>query len=451
MRRERSFLILVLVGIALGAYIYFVERKRPAGDEPEKKPKVFEEVKEADVEEIIVKSGTETTDLKKVGDKWQIVAPVAVGADMEQVNNLLGNFATLERNDVVEETPANLKRYGLDPPRADVGFRKKGSTTLHHLLVGNKAPTGGDLYAQVGGEKRVILISGFMEGVFVRSTFDLRDKAILKFDREKVEAVELVTPDHSVKLARSANDWRITEPLQVRADFGTADSVVSRLASAQMRALTSSETPTPEDFKKYGLDKPAVTATVVTGSARATFLIGGEADQSTRYAKDASRALVFTVESSLLDDLKKPASDFRRKDLFEFRPFNATHLEITRGGKVYVFDRVKETDPKAAATQKWHQSSPSARDIDLQKMDSFVSGLSNLRVDSWEEKTPALGLDSPELTILVKFDDGKKEERVAFAKKGTDLHAARNDEPGAAKVSASDYDTAVRALDDILK
>src|SRR5512132_727436 len=159
MRRERSFLILVLVGIALGAYIYFVERKRPAGDEPEKKPKVFEEVKEADVEEIIVRSGTETTDLKKVGDKWQIIAPVAVGADMEQVNNLLGNFATLERNEVVEETPANLKRYGLDPPRADVGFRKKGSTTLHHLLVGNKAPTGGDLYAQVGGEKRVILIS----------------------------------------------------------------------------------------------------------------------------------------------------------------------------------------------------------------------------------------------------------------------------------------------------
>ncbi|MGE5814201.1 MAG: DUF4340 domain-containing protein [Acidobacteriota bacterium] len=451
MRRERSFLILVLIGIVLGAYIYFVERKRPAGDEPEKKPKVFEDVKEADVEEIIVKSGTDTTDLKKVGDKWQIVSPITAEADTEQVNNLLGNFSTLERNEVVEESASNLKRYGLDPPRADVAFRKKGSTALHHLLVGNKAPTGGDLYAHVGGEKRVILISGFMESVFVRSTFDLRDKAVLKFDRDKVEAVELVTPDHSTRLTRSATDWRIAEPLQVRADFGTADSVVSRLASSQMRALVSSDPPAPADLKKYGLDKPAVSATVAAGSARATLLIGAETDQSTRYAKDASRPLVFTVESSLLDDLKKPASDFRRKDLFEFRPFNATHIEMTRGGKTYVFDRVKNTDPKAPVTEKWHQSAPAARDVELQKMDSFLSGLSNLRVESWADKTPALGLDTPDLTILVKFDDGKKEERVAFAKKGPDLHATRGDEPGAAKVSTSDYDTAVRALDDVLK
>jgi hypothetical protein len=451
MRRERSFLILVLIGIALGAYIYLVERKRPAGDEPEKKPKVFEDVKEADVEEVVVKSGTDTTDLKRIGSKWQIVAPITADADTEQVNNLLGNFATLERNEVVEEAPSNLKRYGLDPARADVAFRKKGSSTMRHLLVGNKAPTGGDLYAQVSGEKRVILISGFMESVFVRSTFDLRDKAVLKFDREKVDAVELVTPDHSIRLARSATDWRIAEPLQVRADFGTADSVVSRLSTAQMRSLVSSDPPTPADLKKYGLDKPSVSATVVTGSGRATLVVGGETDQNTRYAKDASRPLVFTVESSLLDDLKKPASDFRRKDLFEFRPFNATHLEIIRGGKTYVFDRVKNPDPKAPATEKWHQSAPAARDVDLQKMDSFLSGFSNLRVDSWVDKIPALGLDAPELTIVVKFDDGKKEDRVAFAKKGSDLHATRSDEPGAAKISASDYDTAVRALDDVLK
>ena len=64
MRRERSFLILLVLGIALGAYIYFVERKRPAGDEPEQKPKVFENVQEADVEEMVVTSGGDTTRLK---------------------------------------------------------------------------------------------------------------------------------------------------------------------------------------------------------------------------------------------------------------------------------------------------------------------------------------------------------------------------------------------------
>jgi hypothetical protein len=450
MRRERSFLILLAIGVALGAYIYFVERNRPAGDEPEKKPKVFDDVKESDVEEIVVTSGGETTHLKKTGGQWQIVAPITAEADKEQVNNLLGNFATLERNDVVEESPSNLKPFGLSPPRADVAFRKQGSKDMRHLLVGNKAPTGGDIYAQLGGEKRVILISGFMESVFVRSTFDLRDKTILKFDRDKIEAVELVSPDHTVRLTRSPTDWRIVEPLQVRADSGTADSIISRLATSQMKAITTSGATDVAALKQYGLDKPAVTATVVAGSSRATLQIGGEAPESARYARDVSRPMVFTVESSLLDDLKKPASDFRRKDLFDFRPFNATHLEITRGGKTYVFDRVKNTDPKAPANEKWHQSAPSARDVDLQKMDSFLSGFSNLRVDSWVEKTAALGLESPELGIVVRFDDGRKEERVLLSKK-TDVYASRSDEPGAAKVPVTDYDTSLRAMDDVLK
>jgi hypothetical protein len=290
-----------------------------------------------------------------------------------------------------------------------------------------------------------------MDSVFVRSTFDLRDKSVLKFDREKVDSVELATPEHSVRLTRTNGDWHIAEPLNVRADYGTADSIVSRLSTVQMRAIVSSDAPAPDALKKYGLDRPAATATVATGSARAALLIGGEADQGTRYAKDASRPLVFTVETGLLDDLKKPADDFRRKDLFEFRPFNATHLEITRGGKTFVFDRMKDSDPKAAATEKWRQTAPTARDIDLQKMDSFLSGVSNLRVDSWMEKTPALGLDNPELALVVKFDSSKREERVAFSKQGSDLHAARSDEPGAAKVSTTDYDTAVKALDDVLK
>ena len=41
MRGLKSFAVLLVVALGLGAYLYFVESKRPAGDEPAKKDKAF--------------------------------------------------------------------------------------------------------------------------------------------------------------------------------------------------------------------------------------------------------------------------------------------------------------------------------------------------------------------------------------------------------------------------
>ena len=55
------------------------------------------------------------------------------------------------------------------------------------------------------------------------------------------------------------------------------------------------------------------------------------------------------------------------------------------------------------------------------------------------------------MTVFVKFEDGKKEERVTFGKVENDAYAARPGEPGAAKIDATDFNEAVKALDEISK
>ena len=67
------------------------------------------------------------------------------------------------------------------------------------------------------------------------------------------------------------------------------------------------------------------------------------------------------------------------------------------------------------------------------------------------EPAAKTGLDAPVLTVLVKFDDGKKEERVSFGKAGADTFASRPGEPGAAKIDTADFDDVVKALDEISK
>ena len=62
---------------------------------------------------------------------------------------------------------------------------------------------------------------------------------------------------------------------------------------------------------------------------------------------------------------------------------------------------------------------------------------------------PATGHDKPSAVIVVKFDDGKKEERVVFGTSGAGVFATRADQPGALKLEAGKYQDAVKKLDAI--
>jgi hypothetical protein len=205
----------------------------------------------------------------------------------------------------------------------------------------------------------------------------------------------------------------------------------------------------PADLKKYGLDKPQATVDLNAGSAKASLILGAKADDTSIYARDASKPMVVTVESSLLDEVKKGADDYRRKDLFEFRAYNANHIEFTRNGQTVAFDRVKSD--KEGTPDKWHRASPNAGDVDKDKFDAFLGRISNMRAEKFVASVSGTGLDKPALTVAVKFDDNKKEERVTFGQSGQDVYAARPGEPGGAKTDTADFNESLKSIDELSK
>jgi len=167
------------------------------------------------------------------------------------------------------------------------------------------------------------------------------------------------------------------------------------------------------------------------------------------YVRDASKPDVYTVDTGTANDLKKPADDYRKKELFDFRAFNATHVEITTNGQTVIFDRVKAKDDKSPDT--WHRASPNPGDPDRSKVETFLAGLADIRGTSFVDSTAKTGLQTPAMTVVAKFDDGTKEERVTFGKNGSDVFASRPDDPGAAKIEAEKFDEAVKAVDELSK
>jgi hypothetical protein len=450
MRGLRSTLILSVVLVGLVAYIYFVESRKPAGGLEPAKEKAFATASADKITELSIKAGSgDRTVLKKADGSWKIVEPIQSGADETEVSSLASSLASLEVQRVVDDNAKDLKQYGLaDPPRVDIGFAAGDDKAQRHLYLGDKTATGGDMYAMIAGQKKVFLVSAYLDSTFNKTPFDLRDKTVLKFDRNKADSVQIVTADRTIDMAKSGEDWTISKPVEARADYGSVEGLIGRLQTAQMKALVAQEA---TDLKQYGLDKPEVQATVGAGSSRATLELGKKSPDGTVYAKDTARPMVFTVETALADELKKGPDDYRRKDLFEFRPFNATKIDITRGSETLSFEKVKteskDKDGKDTSTEKWREVKPAAKDVDVATFEGFLSKLSNLRAQSFAATTAKTGLDKPDAVVNVQFDDGKKQERVTFGKQDPDVFASRPGEPGAAKLDANEFNEAMKSLD----
>jgi hypothetical protein len=415
---------------------------------------VFGSVQADTIQEITIATASgETTTLKKEGSAWQITQPAAAPADESEASGLTLGLSSMEVVRVVDENPTNLNDYGLSNPRVEVRFKASGDKDNRTLLLGEKSPTGGDLFAMRGGEKKVFLVSATQESTFNKSSFDLRDKGLLKFERDKVDAVDVIAEGKPVALAKDGSEWKITKPLQVRADSGSVEGLIGRLQTLQMKSIVASDA-TPADLKKYGLDKPDATVNLGAGSARTILAVGGKAADATVYARDTSKNLVVTIESALLDDLKKGADEYRRKDLFEFRAYNADRVEFTRAGQTVVFERVKAAAapaPGDSGGNTWKRVSPNPADVDRDKMDALLTKLANMRATSFVESVAKTGLDKPAMVAAIKFEDGKKEERVSFGQAGSDTFASRSADAGAMKTDTADFTESLKSLDDLSK
>ena len=160
------------------------------------------------MEEVEIKlADGETARVQKADGTWQLVEPAKAPADESELTSITTSLASLEVQRVVDPNAADVKQYGLEPARIAVAFRSKGQKDPRRIELGEKTPTGGDLYARVAGEKRVFLVSSFLESTFNKTPFALRDKTILKIERDKADSLELLDGSTSIQLAKKGSDW----------------------------------------------------------------------------------------------------------------------------------------------------------------------------------------------------------------------------------------------------
>jgi hypothetical protein len=152
MKLPRTTLILILLALGLGSFVYFYEIRGATQREEikEQKQQIFSFGAD-DVQALTVTTKKLTLNLERSnqsGDsKWLIKSPISEPANDAIVSYLM-DLLVKGKSDRTLSTPAKeLGQFGLDQPQATINITLKNKQT-HQLILGKNNFNGRFLYAQ---------------------------------------------------------------------------------------------------------------------------------------------------------------------------------------------------------------------------------------------------------------------------------------------------------------
>ncbi|MEH2210738.1 DUF4340 domain-containing protein [Nostoc sp.] len=153
MKLPRTTLILILLALGLGGFVYFYEIRGATVREEikEQKQKIFS-FAEDDVQALTVKTKKLTLNLERNPEsssnpKWLIKSPIS-GPANDAIVSYLMDLLVKGNSDRTLATPAKeLGEFALDPPQATINITLKNRQS-HQLILGKSNFNGRFLYAQ---------------------------------------------------------------------------------------------------------------------------------------------------------------------------------------------------------------------------------------------------------------------------------------------------------------
>ncbi|MBD2569587.1 DUF4340 domain-containing protein [Anabaena lutea] len=166
---KRSTLILILLALGLGGFVYFFETKNSTQQEEtkEQKQQLFSFAAD-DIQSLTVKTKDYTLNLehsnKLEPPKWLIKSPISEPANDAIVSYLLDLLVKGKSEKTLSTPLSQLPEFGLDKPQSTIDIKLKNQQT-HQLSLGKSNFNKSFLYAQTdpniqeNGKMNLLLVS----------------------------------------------------------------------------------------------------------------------------------------------------------------------------------------------------------------------------------------------------------------------------------------------------
>jgi hypothetical protein len=308
---KKSTLILLLVAVALGGFVYFYEIKgAKKREEAKESAKQIFPFKQEEIAALSLTRAGETMSFEKRSDGWVMTQPISAKADQSALDNIATNLSTATVERKFPASADNLKTYGLNNPKINLTVKLKNGQQ-HQLRLGDDDFAKTAVYALVdNNNSEVALAPTYLLTSVDKSRFDLRDKSVLDVPQAEINALELKTPEGQFSLVKQGEKWQLKQPGQWPADTSEVDSILSSLTSARITAVVADEA---QDLKPYGLDNPVITARLRTSKGNEQVLMLGNKEGEQYYGKVSTRPVVFKVNADVYNKLDPTLFSLRNK------------------------------------------------------------------------------------------------------------------------------------------
>ena len=440
-RYVKTVAALVVLAALWASITYYNKRKsHESAKSSEPAKEMILPVKADQVESFTVspRDGQTFTCVRGANKSWAITEPNQLAADQSEVSSFVQNLVGTSVNSVVDQHPASLKDFGLDPPVTTVNATTSGKPAQFTLRIGDATPTNDAVYAQVAGDPRLITLPSYGKSSLEKTLFDLRDRRIVTLDVDQLQRLEVSGGGKSYNLAKNPDgQWDLVLPPPVRADNFTVDNIVSQFRARPMMSILAED---KKNSAQYGFGNPTLTAKLSSAAGNQTLVVGKK-DGNNYDATNSALEPVFTIGGDFVTALQKDPADLRDKNLFSFSSFDAKTIDITTAKDHRVF---QQND------FKWKQTEPASKDEPTDKMQDLLNALSDLRAFSFPKATPGnlapFGLDKPLYTLKAAFGDKNKTETVEVGSVGDKCYARRDPDPVPSEVPKAQVDSIGKAL-----
>ncbi len=396
--KPRTTLVLLVVAIALGGFIFTLDRcSQNTRDRREHAAHVVE-VNRTDIDGITIHNGSGVIKVKTEDDTWKMVAPWQDDADAGIIDQLLDAIQNLRPEDVITDLGKGdkrrqmLKDFGLN--KSKLRLKLDGKHMPPQLEFGQDTAVQGRGYLRLQDEDAVYVVTNDLKTIVSKTPEDFRDHRMTPFLTTLINRAIFQVSGGEIELVKEQDNWQLVRPIKARASNDAVVDILTKMNQAQISRFVSENRSNPGSF---GLDTPAGVLTLFSAEGNKFEIEIGSPVPShpeSVYAGLPERNTVVEVNKGFAS-------------LFNITPNDLRDRKIGRLNSDLI-DRVtiESAEPRivlAREENRWRLLTPVNRLANAENVNRLIQEINNGEVTQFVSDTATdltkYGLDHPRLRI----------------------------------------------------
>jgi uncharacterized protein DUF4340 len=392
---SRKLIVLTALVVVLFAFVFFFERRMPSTSERQQKGDLVWEIPEEKIETVRLERASGVVELTRTGEKtWRLVKPDSYPADGFAASDLVSQLARLRRTGE-DSTEAKPEDYGLKSPAAKATILWKddarGKKLSRTLEVGIDIPGTDSTAARAAGGNVVLFVPSSLALAVKKTPDEFKSREVFASPSSDTARLDVDRGRGRLSLARKDGVWWLRQPLVDLADNDAVGKLISALTA--LRVIDFLPSPQGQGLAALGLAPPLfhVAGSDAKGQGASVDFGATKSDGNAVYGRRESQ--VFTVASTIVEDLSKETEAFREPRLIRFDRGSVSSIEGAFARSKFLLERKQEG---------W---SLGGKSLTAPPVDDLLTALLDLKSKSFgdEARGSALAAREPAATVTVKL------------------------------------------------